>query len=182
MKKPLIILCWLMIAYTPFICAQGWTPYHDDVAKVEFELPTDALVVDSLSSLHTIMYSSEVDSILGLQVHVFDSAYLNMEEDLFAIAMEKNEGDELRAIAQIFLLATNSDLLSLEEITNNMDERGIEIGLEYLSIQSDYPAISFIRFFLINNRFIAFSISGSKEDMPRLMDYKDAFYNSVNFY
>ncbi len=164
------------------VSAQSWIAYNNTQAAVEFQLPVTATVIDSLSSLHTIMYSSEVDSVLGLQVHLFDSAYLNADEELFALALEENDGDELRAIAQIFLLATNSELLSLEEITNNLGQPGIEMGLDYLTLQSDYPAISFVRFFLISNRFIAFSISGSEDDIPRLMDYKNTFFNSISFY
>lgn len=162
--------------------AQSWQPYSNAHSRVEFEFPTTALMVDSLATLHTIVYSSEVDSILALQVHVFDSAYLNTDEELFAVALEENDGNELRAIAQIFLMATNSELISLQEITNNLGYPGIEIGIDYQTLEADYPAISFIQYFLLNNKFVAFSISGSEDDMPRLLSYKDQFFTSISFY
>ncbi|HRO41880.1 MAG TPA: hypothetical protein PL009_03550 [Flavipsychrobacter sp.] len=162
--------------------AQNWLPYSNPQSQVEFELPTTAMVVDSLVTLHTILYSSEVDSILALQVHVFDSAYLNADEELFAVALQENDGNELRAIAQIFLMATNSELISLQEITNNLGYPGIEIGIDYQTLEADYPAVSFIQYFLVNNKFVAFSISGSEDDMPRLLSYKDQFFTSINFY
>lgn len=197
MRTALILVCLSLISFasaaqglnnnssqsnTNSSYSSGWMNYMDNLAHINFQLPVEALVIDSLETLHTILYSSEVDSLLGLQVHVFDSAYLSMDEELFAEAMEENDNDELRAIAQIFLVATNSDLLSLEEITNNMGQQGIEIGLDYQTLQSDYPAISFIRYFLIDHKFIAFSISGSEDDMLRLMSYKDIFFDSINFY
>lgn len=179
MRKNILFLLLLIIVCSKNTIAQDWIEHHNENCNVAFSLPTDALIIDSL---HTTMYSSEVDSFLSVQVHLFDSAYLNADEALLSAALEENEGDTLRAIAQLFLYATNSELLSLEEVANNMGDPGLEIGLDYLTLQSDFPTLTFIRYFLFNHKFIAFSITGSEDDVPRLMSYKDLFFDSINFY
>ncbi len=171
----------ILLAFGSQSFAQNWIQYDRSGCNIRFELPTDAYIID-VDSLHTAMYSSEVDSLLALQVHVFDSAYLDANEEFLAVALLENNGDTLRAIAQLFLFATNSELLSLEDVTNDLNEVGLEIGMDYMTLESDIPALNFVRYFHVRGYFIAFSITGSEDDVPRLMDYKDQFFNSIIFY
>ena len=75
----------------------------------------------------------------------------------------------------------NSELLNLEDVTSELWP-GLEIGLDYLTLQSDEPTLCFMRYFIFDGKFIVFSISGSKNDIPRLTSYKNIFFNSINFY
>lgn len=156
----------------------GWTEINNTVAKATFSLPVAPAAYDTL---HTTLYNGSVDSILSLQVHVFDSAYLDTTEALWLAALADNANDTLRAIAQLTLFATNSELLNLEDVSSELWP-GLEIGLDYLTLQSDEPTLCFMRYFLFDGKFIVFSISGSKNDIPRLTSYKNIFFNSINFY
>jgi len=173
-----VLLCFIFLAASTNASAQGWVTIENEAVKVRFDLPSDPAIADSL---HLTLYNGSVDSLLTLQVHVFDSAYLNTEEELLSVALQENEGDTLRAIAQLILFATNSELLNIEDI--NVNERnGLEMGINYLTLISDVPTFTFMRYFLFNNKFIVFSIAGSQDDVPRLLSYKDTFFNSINFY
>ncbi|MEO6833556.1 MAG: hypothetical protein ABI378_13235 [Chitinophagaceae bacterium] len=156
----------------------GWSAYNDTAAKINFGLPVAAISVDSL---HTRFYAGIVDSLLAIQVHIFDSAYVNSSEGLFGGALTQESGDTLRAIAKLILFATKIDLLSLSNITVDSNN-GIEIGLDYKTLQSDIPTLTFIRYFLLNHNFIVFTITGSKNDLPRYLSYKSDFFGTIEFY
>lgn len=176
---PSIIICSIFLTSNTKLFAQAvWVTVDNAATHARFDLPTNPAIVDSL---HLTLYNGSVDSLLSLQVHVFDSAYLNTEEQLLSTALQENEGDTLRAIAHLIIFATNSEILSIENIT--VDEKnGLEIGINYLTLVSDIPTFTFMRYFLFNGKFIVFSIAGSQDDVPRLLSYKDTFFNSINFY
>jgi hypothetical protein len=87
----------------------------------------------------------------------------------------------MEAIPQLLLLATNSALTSISDITV-AGKPGLEIGIEYNELASNIPTLTFIRSFLINNKFITYTISGSSADVLRLTSYKNTFFSSINFY
>lgn len=156
----------------------NWTLVNDSVATVSFLLPVSPQVYDTL---HTTLYNGTVDSLLSLQMYFFDSAYFDSTEVLLQQALAQNNNDTLRAIVQLTLFATNSELLSIEDISSGL-RSGLETGIDYLTLQSDVPTLSFMRYYMFDGKFIVFSISGSKEDIPRLTSYKSIFFNSINFY
>lgn len=172
----------ILIFLSVFFCcslqgaAQSWTGHSELLAGVTFDLPDGAQVYDSL---HIRMYAVSVDSILGLQVHLFDSAYFNEGNELLEEALAQ-EGDTLRAIASLMLLATNSELVELEEVDVS-GRNGLDVGLDYLTLASNIPTLTFCRYFLYDGKFLAFIISGSKDDETRLLNYKAAFFDSIKF-
>lgn len=157
--------------------SQSWINVDIDSANISFDLPSSPNIHDTLN---LTFYNWHVDSILTIQVHVFDSAYLNNDDTLLNLALEE-DSDTLRAIAKLILFSTNSELLSIEDVNIN-SIIGLEIGLHYTSLLSDINTLSFIRYFLHNNKFISFIISGSIDDLPRLLSYKNNFFNSINIY
>jgi hypothetical protein len=155
----------------------NWTLVNDTMATVSFLLPVSHEVYDTL---HTTLYNCTVDSLLSLQMYYFDSAYFDSTEVLLQQVLAQNNNDTLRAIAQLILFATNSELLSIEDISSGL-RSGLETGIDYLTLQSDVPTLGFMRYYLFDGKFIVFSISGSKEDIPRLTSYKSIFFNSIKF-
>lgn len=155
----------------------GWYQWSDSATQSSFKFPVTPIITDTL---HTRMYNGSVDSLLGIQVHLFDSAYFDASEPLLAEALSANIGDTLRAIAQLALFATHADLLALEDIVIN-DRAGLELGMEYPELQSNIPTLTFMRYFILGNQFLCFSITGSKDDLPRFLDHKEAFFDAISF-
>ncbi len=178
MKKRLLWLPLLLLS-GQIATAQQWIGVTDAPAHIAFQFPTQAgPVLDDESQLR--MYASAVDSLLGLQVHIYDSAYIDPEEPLYRTALEQTQHDSLRAIAKLILLATNSELTSIQDVNIN-NRAGLEVGIRYMDLASEIPTLTFIRFFLVDRKFITFTISGSQEDMMRLTEYRNAFFNSIAF-
>jgi hypothetical protein len=180
--KPLIffVALALLLVKNDAGFAQSWEDVQDTTARVYFALP---VVPQTSDTLHTTMYVGAVDSLLSLQVHVFDSAYFDAEETLWQAALENNKQDTLRAIAQLAMLAAHGELLSIDDIkTPDGLRTGLEIGMGYLTLQSDEPTLIFMRYFLFQGKFIVFSIAGSEKDLTRLTAYKNTFFNTIKFY
>lgn len=78
------------------------------------------------------------------------------------------------------------EVISLNEIYTN-GHRGLELGIKYLTLQSNTPYSSFVRYYLDNNNFIAFTWTGNYTTMRRVPGeqgttpptYKDGFFNSI---
>lgn len=178
--KTNILFCLILFLGGSKLHAQSWLQHTDSLSNSTFEMPTAAVTATEDSS-KLKMYACEVDSLLGLQVHIIDSAYLDDTDTLMTNALAMNANDTLRAFAQLLLLATNSTLTSIADITV-AGKPGLEIGIEYNFLASNIPTLTFIRYFLINHKFISYTISGSSIDVMRLTNYKNLFFNSINFY
>lgn len=177
--KKIFLLCLLFALINQIAIAQNWLNYTDNPAHISFQFPTQSQpAYDDSSKLR--MYASVVDSLLGMQVHVYDSAYLDPQDSLLSEALYQTQNDSLRAIAKLILLSTNSELTAINNITIN-GKTGLEIGLRYLDLASDIPTFTFMRLFLIDHKFITFTISGSEDDLIRLTGYKSTFFNSIAF-
>jgi hypothetical protein len=159
--------------------AQNWLSYADSPAHIAFQLPTQAMPATEDSS-KLRMYASVVDSLLGIQIQIYDSAYFDSQDSLLTTALYQTQNDTPRAIAKLILLATNSELTAISNVTTN-GKTGLEIGIRYLDLASDVPTLTFMRFFLVNHKFLSFTISGSEDDLPRLSTYKSSFFNSIAF-
>ena len=145
--------------------------------SLRFSLPTTPMQYDTL---HVRMYVSSLDSSLGLQVHIFDSAFINTAEPLVDSALSQTGNDTMAAIAKLFLLTTNTNPVEYIDTTIN-GRRSIDIGLDYQTLATNIPTYTFIRYYLWRSRFYAFSISGAISDLTRLTAYRDTFFNSINF-
>jgi len=77
-------------------------------------------------------------------------------------------------------LAINSEVVSLNEIFTD-GNRGLEIGISYNS--AEFPYYSFIRYYFINDNFVAFTWTGEKSILRNTMNNsnKNIFFNSVKF-
>lgn len=156
----------------------NWVSVTDTTLRVQFDLPVAPTLVDSL---HTTQYFGGVDTLLTIQVFVFDSAYFDAGDVLLQTALQQNAGDTLRAIAQLLLFATNSELVSINDLMIN-GRNGLEVGINYLTLTTEVPTLTFIQYFLFDNKLALFSIAGSKDDIPRLIAYRGTFFSSINFY
>ncbi|UTW63136.1 hypothetical protein KFE98_02980 [bacterium SCSIO 12741] len=175
MRYILIILCSLL-----FIQGQAQNPwiYTDDgPSGLSFETPDSIHIIDTLN---TRLMVDEVDSLLALQVHVFDSAYFDSTNVIFDQLLVDQNYDTLRAIAKLILLATDSETTELVEVNTN-GVHGMQIGIKYLSLAADNQMHSFIRYYLTqDNRFISFSITGVESDLVRLVAHRNQFFASIS--
>jgi len=156
---------------------RGWERITDKKARMSFSLPSTPVIFDSMN---TRMYANPVDSLLALQVHVFDSAHFNFSETILNEALRQEKNDTLRAIAKLTLLATNSKLTAISDMITS-GNRGLEIGIEYQTLASNIPYLTFIRYYVADNRFISFTLTGATDDLLRLLAYKKKFFNSISF-
>lgn len=157
---------------------EGWQQVTIPRVRAKFLLPVAPIVTDTLL---TTMYNGSVDSLLGIQVHVFDSASFNANDEFLVQALGDNGGDTLRAIAQLTVFVTHAELTALKDTTVN-NRRCLEIGLEYPELQSNIPTLMAMRYFILGSRFLCFTITGSKDDLPRFLSYKEQFFNAISFY
>lgn len=153
----------------------NWKTY--DNSDITFDLPKEPLIFDTLN---TKMYSCQIDTTLTMQIHIFSNAKFNENELVFNTALTQENNDTLRAIAKIILLATNSELIELEEISNN-NISGLKIGVEYLTLSTNTPFLSFFQYYYKNNTMYIFSITCTKETIINAQNYINPFFNSINF-
>ena len=134
----------------------------------------------SFDTLLTSLYSVAIDTTLALQVHVFDDARFDSINDIFQQALVQENNDTLRAMGAIMLLATNSELTSISDIqTDGYD--GLEISFEYLSLASNYDYHSFVRFYLVDNYFVSFTVTVYEGSIDQGLFYKSLFFSSIGF-
>lgn len=185
MKNILVIL---LLISTIIIKAQtlNWVRIIDSQTQTEFSMPENPMHIDTLS---TVLYSTSIDSTEALQVHIFDNASFNSNDPIFSNALIQENGDTLRAIAKVLVLFSNSEIISLNEIYTN-GHRGMILGIKYLTLQSNLPSSSFIKYYFENNKFISFTWTGNFTSMRRVSPnqglptpptFKDAFFESVEF-
>ncbi|HAH59317.1 MAG TPA: hypothetical protein DCL86_14320 [Bacteroidales bacterium] len=155
----------------------NWTLYNDSDVGVEFSLPTNTIRYDTL---FTILYAAAIDSIEAVQVHIFKDATFSNSEPIFNEALIQEDGDTLRAIAKLILLASNSEITELFEVFTN-GIRGLEMGLTYKALQTDAPYHSFVRYYLIDGNFISFTCTGCQTNLIRGIATKNDFFNSIKF-
>lgn len=153
----------------------NWKTYES--SNVTFDLPKQPQIFDTLN---TKLFSCQIDTTLTLQMHIFSGAQFNKNEIVFNTALEQENNDTLRAIAKIMLLATNSNLVELQEIKTN-DILGLKIGIEYTTLSTNVPFLSFFQYYLKNDKIYIFSMTCSKETINEAQQYSDSFFNSINF-
>jgi hypothetical protein len=121
-------------------------------------------------------YNCAIDSGISLQVHIIDSAFIDLSDELIDSIFIANNSDTLRTLAAMMVAAVPCNLTQLITVSSPVD--GIEIGLE-TTYDSTNPEYMFCRYFVRNNRFFAFTITGGANDLIRMMGYKNDFYNSI---
>jgi len=155
----------------------NWIIFNDTVVGVEFSLPTNTMRYDTLL---TILYAAAIDSTEAVQVHIFKDATFSNSEPIFNEALIQEDGDTLRAIAKLILLASNSEITELFDVFTN-GIRGLEMGLTYNTLQTDTAYHSFVRYYLIDGNFISFTCTGRQTDLMRGIATKNEFFNSIIF-
>ena len=179
------LFCLLFTLITLFCYSQEeWIEITNGYHGISFRSP---LVVAKYDTLQTTYYAIKVDTSLSLQVHIFEGAQFGEGNELLNEALIDTEGDTLRAIAKIMLLVTNSELTSIEDVTsmtNNfeaLDINGLEMSFYYKTLPSSEPYHTFIRYYLTNNRFYAFSLTTGESEILRAYTYKNQFFQSIQF-
>lgn len=154
----------------------NWTTISDESTGVEFSSPSNTVRYDSLL---TTLYAAAIDSTQAVQVHIFKGASFSNSEPVFNEALIQEEGDTLRAIAKLMLLASNSEITEIIEVFTN-GVRGLEMGLTYKTLQTDIPYHSFVRYYLIEGNFISFTWTGKQTNLKSGITTKTDFFNSIN--
>lgn len=175
-QKILFIVILLLISKISF-SQENTTWKAFETSNVNFNLPIQPLIFDTLN---TKMYSCQIDTTLTLQMHIFSGAQFNKNEIVFNTALEQENNDTLRAIAKIILLATNSNLLELQEIKTN-DILGLKIGIEYTTLSTNIPFLSFFQYYFKNDNMYIFSMTCNKETIIQAQKYAEPYFNSINF-
>lgn len=172
------ILCFssCIFAQAPNLAPSGWMSVTNSAYGCSFLMPGNP-------QYHTLqntkMYSAQVDTALALNTHIQDSATLDTNSPHFAQALSQQNGDTLRAIAALTLLVTNSDLLSVQNVTIN-GKTGLEVGIRYKTLSSNYSFFTYLQYFLTGGKLFAFSITGTDGDQARVQQYKSVFFQSIN--
>ncbi|GHU72110.1 hypothetical protein FACS189413_14700 [Bacteroidia bacterium] len=121
----------------------------------------------------------------AIQVHIFENAQFDTSDILFNEALLQENNDTLRAIARLVLFATESDLISVDEIYTD-GVRGIELGINYQIDSNIDFYFSFIRYYLKEDNFVAFTWTGNESLLPVLRTTgnvkRDTLFESIHFY
>mgnify|MGYP001799554861 CR=1 FL=1 len=173
--KAFLLLC-LLVTSVDQLAAQDWQQFSDKATGITFALPENA---QTFEQEQLRVYASAIDSTLAVQVHVFDNASaINPRDEIIRQVLEEEKGDTLRTIARVMLLATNSKATELIAVRNNRQE-GLQVGFSYSSLASDVPFHSFVQYFLLNGRFVAFTVTGAEREMRRLLQTKEYFFSTI---
>lgn len=142
-----------------------------------FKLPEPPLTFDSLK---TKLYANPIDSLLALQVHIFEQSEFDETELVFSEALRKESSDTLRSIANLMLMITNSESTEVIEVQKN-GVKGLQLGLRYLSLAADMPYHTFVQYYLYNNCFYAFTVTVAESELETGLWFKNRLFNSINF-
>jgi hypothetical protein len=129
--------------------------------------------------LGTVFYFAPLDTLLALQAIIHSNTQLNIHEPVFAQALSQTNGDTLRAIATISLAASNSKLTSIDNIVQPNGQKGLEFGMAYQTLASNYPMQTLMRIFMVNGKFYAFALTAVNDDVVRLYNYSVPFFKSI---
>lgn len=177
MKKVSIIILIYSFSLIAFSQSEQWVYINDTVNNLTFNMPEIPIYIDTLN---TELYSCILSSTIGIEAHIYDSAMFNINDTVFNQILLDEGNDTLRTIAKLILFATKSDVTQITNIETN-GVSGIELGFSYNSLASDEQMHSFIRYYLFENKFISFSVTGFKSEMLRSVNTKNSFFNSINF-
>ena len=180
MKK---LILFIIIATSANIYSQNWLPVKDIATQISFLMPENFQKFDTLS---TRMYGSTISEKEAVQVHIFEKAIPDFSDDILATALSLENGDTLLAIARLMALVSDSEISSLTELYEN-GNRGIELELNYLTQSNDIPYSTVIRYFFINDNFIAFTWTGEVDYNVYLLGImpmeqfknRNAFFQSI---
>jgi hypothetical protein len=176
MKKLLLSVLCILIYFNGKAQFSNWIVVNSSNPYYSFSLPASPVFHNDLDVDY---YSYSVDTALALQVHVMNDVSIDTDSELFSEALRENSGDTLRAIAQLFLVLCNADLVSIADIETD-NHAGLDVGFSYNDLIAPEKLYSFIRIFRFNNRFLTFTITGIESDLARLQSYRNFFFASIN--
>lgn len=123
--------------------------------------------------------SFQIDSTIGFNLFVVDSAYLNYNEGVFAGALHSSGNDTLRAFAKIITYTMSGKIDFFFQSVDHDSNKYAQIGVEYTSAAYSNSVLSVIRLFFIDNRFIMFNCTGSINQTDRIEFLSSYFFNSL---
>ncbi len=156
----------------------NWSPFQESQYNLSFDLPSPN--VDIKDTLGTKMYSFGLDSTLATQVHIVDNMQIGSSDAVVQDVLNQYGADTLRAIAEVMMLVTNSQLLSVQNVTAASGDVGLEIGFEYQSLMSNATTVTFMQFYLIDNHFISFTVTGRTSAINQINTTRNTFFSSIS--
>jgi hypothetical protein len=185
MRRILMMAC-LVMYFTAGAQNNQWI-INTSSLGVSFQTPTTPTVYTS-DSIHDnpefetvpgfMYYNCSIDSSISLQVHILDNAVLDFSDEIVDSVFIANDGDTLRTIAAMMTAFVPCNITEL--VTVSAPVNGMEVGLQ-TTYDPEKTEYIFSRYFVRNNRFFSFTITGGANDLIKMMAYKEDFYNSIAF-
>jgi hypothetical protein len=153
-----------------------WYKLENSKGYFSFAMPEKP---DFRDTLNVNFYNLDIEGIV-LQVHFVNSVAFQSNE-ISDELLENNEGDELRAQAQMMQMLTHSDLISIKDIaqSSNTLRRGIEFGLKYAV--NDEDNYTFCRLYRWHDAVLCFTITSDVYRLDKLLATKLDFFDSITF-
>ena len=134
---------------------------------------------DFRDTVNVNFYNLDIDGVV-LQVHFVDSVAFQSNE-ISDELLENNDGDELRAQAQLMEMLTHGKIVSIKDLDQNGNtlRRGIEFGVEYAA--NDTTNYTFCRLYNWRGSVLCFTITSDVYRLDKLLATKLDFFDSITF-
>lgn len=154
----------------------NWLKLQNQKGDFKFAMPEKPEFRDTVN---VNFYNLSIDGIV-MQVHFVDSVAFQSNE-ISTELLENNDGDELRAQAQLMQMLTHGKLVSIKDIAQSGDilRRGIEFGLEYDA--NEDTNYTFCRFYNWQGAVLCFTITSDAYRLDKLLATKLDFFDSITF-
>ena len=153
-----------------------WYKTTNEKGGFSFDMPENPKLRDTVN---VSFYNLDIDGVV-LQVHFVDSVAFQSNE-ISDELLENNDGDELRAQAQLMEMLTHGKLVSIKDLvqSGNTLRRGIEFGLEYdANNDTNY---TFCRLYNWRGSVLCFTITSDVYRLDKLLATKLDFFDSITF-
>lgn len=174
--KKFFILLFLSINYGNLF-SQEWVQVSKSGPDYTYSMPASPTMMDTLNIRFAYVKS---DSMIVFHVLEFKDTPLDSANAGFESALANNGGDTLLAIAQSASTSNNSIITSSNNITSFPSYKGLEVSLRYNDLYSGRRLLVYTRYFYNKRTLISFTVSGSEDDLERLGNNKNLFFNSIS--
>jgi hypothetical protein len=185
-NRYLLLLALLLACMANSYAQGGWVSVIAPRGGFAFQMPEQPSVTDTLDLLS---YIHQPDTNTSLQAHYIDKALIEENSEDFNNFLQQAEGDTLRAMGIFMITAAEAELVSSEDIViyqNGIPIRGLEIGMRVRQAETsvdENDIYTFTRiYYLGGSRFYGFTISGMQLDLLQIMELRNIFFGSIQFF